>query len=691
MPDSAPANPLLETWTTPFGLAPFDRIETSHFRPAFDAAIAEHAAEIARIAGSDNAPTFDNTIAAIERSGRTLRQVSSTFFNLTGAHTSPELQAIEREIAPVLSRHRSSIYMNPDLFRRVDELHRNLSGLGLDAEQARVLDRYHTIFVRAGARLDEAGKGRLAAILERLATLGTLFSQNVLADESGYTLELDGEDDLAGLPDFVQAVAARAAAERGFTGKHVVTLSRSLIEPFLQFSTRRDLRERAYQAWIRRGDGGGPTDNKAIIAEMVQLRAERAKLLGYDTFAAFKLDDTMAKTPEAVTDLLDRVWAPARARAGRERDALQVLASAEGQNIELGPHDWRFYAEKQRRAEYDLDEGLLKPYLPLDRMIEAAFDVAGRLFGVRFREVDVLPLYHPDVRAWEVRDAEDRPVGLFLGDYFARPSKRSGAWMSAFRSQERLSGDIRPIIVNVMNFAKAAEGEPGLLSFDDARTLFHEFGHALHGLLSDVTYPLIAGTSVPGDFVELPSQLYEHWLSQPDVLRRFARHHRTGEALPEELIERLTAARNFNQGFATVEYTASAVVDMDLHRLPDPSGLDPAAFERETLTRIGMPDEIAMRHRTPHFTHIFSGDGYAAGYYSYLWSEVLDADAFRAFEETGDIFDPGVAERLKTFIYAAGGKRDPAEAYTAFRGRLPSVDALLEKRGLVETAPGGDA
>jgi peptidyl-dipeptidase Dcp len=691
MTDPRPANPLLETWATPFGLAPFERIETAHFRPAFDAAIAEHAAEIARIAKNGDAATFDNTIAAIERSGRALRQVSSTFFNLTGAHTNPELQAIEREIAPVLSRHRSSIFMNGDLFRRVDDLHRQRSPLGLDAEQARVLDRYRTIFVRAGARLDEAGKARLAAIGERLATLGTLFSQNVLADESGYTLELDGEDDLAGLPDFVRAAAARAADERGFAGKHVITLSRSLIEPFLQFSARRDLRERAYGAWIRRGDNGGPTDNKAVIAEMVQLRAERAKLLGFKSFAEFKLDDTMAKTPGAVTDLLDRVWAPARARAGRERDALQALASREGQNIDIGPHDWRFYAEKQRRAEHDLDEGLLKPYFPLDRMIEAAFDVAGRLFGLRFREVDDLALYHPDVRAWEVTDAGGRPVGLFLGDYFARPSKRSGAWMSAFRSQERLAGDIRPIIVNVMNFAKGAEGEPALLSFDDARTLFHEFGHALHGLLSDVTFPLIAGTSVPGDFVELPSQLYEHWLSQPQVLRRFARHHRTGEALPEELIERLTAARNFNQGFATVEYTASAIFDMDLHRLPNPSGLDPAAFERETLSRIGMPDEIAMRHRPPQFSHIFSGDGYAAGYYSYLWSEVLDADAFRAFEEAGDIFDPGVAERLKTFVYAAGGKREPAEAYTAFRGRLPSVDALLEKRGLAEPAPGGDA
>lgn len=691
MPDTTSTNPLLDTWTTPFGLAPFDRIEAAHFRPAFDASIAAHAAEIARIAEEGAPPTFDNTVGAIERSGRKLRQVSSTFFNLTGAHTNPELQAIEREIAPVLSRHRSAIFMNPALFARVDDLHRRRDSLGLGPEEARVLDRYRTIFLRAGAGLDEAGKIRLAAILERLATLGTRFSQNVLADESGYALPLPADEDLAGLPDFVRATAARAAAERGLEAGHAVTLSRSLIEPFLQFSSRRDLRERAFAAWIARGEGGGPTDNTPVIAETVQLRAERGKLLGFPTFAHYKLDDTMAKTPEAVRDLLDRVWAPARARAGRERDALQAVAGAEGQNIALGPHDWRYYAEKKRRAAYDLDEGLLKPYLQLDRMVEAAFDVAGRLFGLVFQERSGLALYHPDVRVWEVSDAEGRPVGLFLGDYFARPSKRSGAWMSAFRSQERLSGDIRPIIVNVMNFAQGAEGEPALLSFDDARTLFHEFGHALHGLLSDVTYPLIAGTSVPGDFVELPSQLYEHWLSQPEVLRRFARHHRTGQPIPETLLERLLAARNFNQGFATVEYTASALVDMDLHSLRDPEGLDPAAFEREALARIDMPDEIVMRHRTPHFTHIFSGDGYAAGYYSYLWSEVLDADAFQAFEETGDIFDPGVAERLKTYIYAAGGRRAPAEAYTAFRGRLPSVDALLAKRGLVETAPGGDA
>jgi peptidyl-dipeptidase Dcp len=462
----------------------------------------------------------------------------------------------------------------------------------------------------------------------------------------------------------------------------VITLSRSSIEPFLQFSRRRDLREQAFKAWAARGDTGGTTDNKAIIAEMAALRAERARLLGYETFADFKLADTMAKTPDAVLKLLNDVWRPARARAEQERDDLQALAQSQGDNIAIEPWDWRYYADGVRMARHNLDEAVIKPYFQLDRIIEAAFDTAQRLFGLGFRELKDFPRYHPDIRAWQVSDASGAPVGTFIGDYFARSSKRSGAWMSAFRSQEKLTGDIRPIIVNVMNFSKGAAGEPSLLSFDDARTLFHEFGHALHGLLSDVTYPLLAGTAVSTDFVELPSQLYEHWLSQESILRRFATHYRTGEPIPEDLLGRLMAARNFNQGFATVEYLASAFVDIELHRRRNLDDLDASAFEKETLERIGMPREIIMRHRTPHFTHVFSGDGYSSGYYSYLWSEVLDADAFTAFEETGDAFSREMADKLKRFIYSAGNLRDPAEAYTAFRGRLPTADALLAKRGL---------
>jgi peptidyl-dipeptidase Dcp len=679
-----PANPLLGPWTGPFGLPPFESIAPEHFRPAFDTALGEQQAEIAAIAESSDEPSFANTVEALERSGASLKRVGGVFFNLAGSHTNDAIQAVEREMAPVLAKHRNSIFMNEALFRRVDALHERREALGLNPEQARVLERYHTIFVRAGARLGAEEKKRLAAITERLASLGTQFSQNVLADERSYQLVLDGEADLEGLPSFLREAAAQAAEDRGLKGKHVITLSRSSIEPFLQFSKRRDLREQAFRAWAARGDTGGATDNKAIIAEMAALRAERARLLGYETFADFKLADTMAKTPDAVLKLLNDVWTPARARAEAERDSLQAQAQSQGDNIAIEPWDWRYYADQVRMARHNLDEATIKPYFQLDRIIAAAFETARRLFGLSFEELKEFPRYHPDIRAWQVKDADGAPVGTFIGDYFARPSKRSGAWMSAFRSQERLTGDIRPIIVNVMNFSKGAPGEPSLLSFDDARTLFHEFGHALHGLLSDVTYPLLAGTAVSTDFVELPSQLYEHWLSQEDILRRYATHYRTGEPIPEDLLGRLMAARNFNQGFATVEYLASAFVDIELHRSRDLSNLDASAFERETLEKIGMPREIIMRHRTPHFAHVFSGDGYSSGYYSYLWSEVLDADAFTAFEETGDAFNRDMAEKLKRFIYSAGNLRDPAQAYTAFRGRLPTADALLAKRGLTK-------
>jgi peptidyl-dipeptidase Dcp len=673
------ANPLLGEWSTPHGIPPFEAIAPEHFRPAFEAALDQQRGEIERIAGDAGEPTFDNTLAALERSGRRLKRVGGVFFNLAGSHTNDALQAIERELAPVLAKHRNAIFMNEALFRRVDALYGRRDEIDLTSEQARVLDRYHTIFVRAGARLEPEAKARLAAITERLATLGTQFAQNVLADEKAYALVLEDESDLAGLPAFVREAAARAADERGLTGKHVITLARSSIEPFLTFSSRRDLRERAFQAWARRGDSEGLTDNKPIIAEMVRLRAERARLLGYETFASFKLADTMAKTPDNVLALLREVWTPALARAKREQDDLQALAQRRGDNVAIEPWDWRYWAEQVRRERHDIDEAQIKPYFQLDRIVEAAFETARRLFGLHFSELRDVPRYHPDVRVWTVTQADGGLVGIFLGDYFARPSKRSGAWMSAFRTQERLSGDIRPIIVNVMNFSK---GDPALLSFDDARTLFHEFGHALHGLLSDVTHPLLAGTGVSSDFVELPSQLCEHWLERPEILRVYATHYRTGEPIPEPLLERLTAARNFNQGFATVEYLASAFVDLDLHQLADADGLDVSSFEQAALERIGMPRAIRMRHRTPHFTHVFSGDGYSAGYYSYLWSEVLDADAFMAFEERGDVFDPEVAARLKTYIYSAGNLRDPAEAYTAFRGRLPTPDALLAKRGL---------
>jgi peptidyl-dipeptidase Dcp len=673
-------NALLNDWTSAHGLPPFAEIAAEDFRPAFDAALAEHKAEINAVAADKAAPTFANTIEALERSGRALDKVSSLFFVLAGANTSDAIEAVERDISPLLARHSNEFYLNGALFSRIDDLYRRRESLGLNPEQMRVLARYHTRFVRAGGALDKAAQRKLAAINERMATLGTQFGQNVLADEKSFALILE-EADLAGLPDFAKAAAKAAAEERGHPGKFVITLARSSVESFLQFSSRRDLREKMMTAWLARGENGGKTDNRAIVAELVKLRTERAQLSGFKSFADYRLDDQMAKTPQAARQLLDEVWGRARARAGREKDELQKLIAEEGGNFALAAHDWRYYAEKLRKARYDLDEASVKPYLTLDNMIAAAFETANRLFGLSFKPVEV-PLYHPDARAWEVTDKDSRAVALFIGDYFARTSKHSGAWMTSLRDQEKLRGNIRPIVLNVCNFSKPAKGEPALLSFDDARTLFHEFGHALHGMLSDVTYPLLAGTAVSSDFVELPSQLYEHWLETPEILTKFARHYKTSEPMPQALLDKVLATRTFNQGFATVEYTACALVDLDFHSREKADAPDVIALERESLDRIDMPAEIAMRHRIPHFQHLFSGGGYAAGYYSYMWSEVLDADAFAAFKETGDHFDPATAKKLKDYIYSAGNLRDPAEAYKAFRGRLPTVDALLKKRGL---------
>jgi peptidyl-dipeptidase Dcp len=680
---AAAANPFFEAWNTPFGVPPFPRMTPEHFMPAFQRAFDEHEAEVAAIAAQAEPPTFENTIVALEKSGRALQRVDDVFGQLVSANSNDALLATEREVSPLIAAHWNKVRMNAALFARIDDLHRRKDGLGLTAEQKRVLDRHHTMFRRQGAALDPDKKKRLAAITERLAALGTAFSQNVLAEEQSYALVLEGESDLAGLPDFVREAASAAAAERGVAGKHVVTLQRSSVEPFLQFSSRRDLREKIFRAWLARGDNGDKSDNKAIIAETIALRAERAKLLGYPTFAHYRLDDAMAKTPDAVRGLLETVWAPARERALADRDAMQELIAEEGGNFRLAPWDWRYYAEKLRKRRCDIEEAEVKPYLQLEQVVEASFYAANRLFGLTFKPVDV-PVWHPDVKAWEVQGADGGHIGIFFGDYYARPSKQSGGWMGTLRDQEKLSGqDTRPLVLNVMNFNK---GDPTLLSFDDARTLFHEMGHALHGLLSNVTYPTISCTSVLTDWVELPSQLYEHWFEQPELLRRFAKHYRTGEAIPEALVQKLLAAKNFDKGCDTLEYIASAMVDLDLHLLQSADELDVNAFEAKTLDRIGMPEEIVMRHRPPHFGHVFSGGYYASAYYSYMWSEVLDADAFAAFEEAGDIFDPGVAKRLREDVLSTGGSRDPAELYVAFRGRLPTADALLKKRGFVEAA-----
>ncbi len=678
-------DPALVEWTGLNGLPRFDLVKDEAFAASFDAALAAHEAEIDTIANNPEPATFDNTIVALETAGDELSRVSALFWSRAGANTNDVIQALEREIAPKMSRHYSKIGTNAALFQRIDALWEGREALGLSLEQTRVLERHWKGFVKSGAKLEKPEQERLSTINETLAGLGAKFGQNVLADEKEWVLYLDEGDALDGLPDFLKDAMAAAARERGHGGRYAVTLSRSIIEPFLTASARRDLREQAFRAWVARGENEGATDNRGIVKETLALRAEKAGLLGYANFAALKLDNTMAKTPEAVNGLLMQVWEKAVARAREEEAELAVLVAEEGRNHEVMPWDWRYYAEKQRSRKFNFSEAELKPYLQLEKIIEACFDVAERLFDIHAIEKKDVPAYHPDVRVFEIRDRNDKLVAMFLGDYFARSSKRSGAWMSSYQSQHRLPlkngtvGEI-PIIYNVCNFAKPAEGKPALLSIDDARTLFHEFGHALHGMLSDVTYPSVSGTGVSRDFVELPSQLFEHWLTVPEILTRYAVHYQTGEAMPQALLDKVLAARTFNSGFATVEFTSSALVDMAFHTRGPVD--DPMAVQAEVLEKIGLPKSIVMRHATPHFQHVFSGDGYSAGYYSYMWSEVLDADAFAAFTETGDAFNPAMAERLKTYIYAVGGSVDPEDAYKAFRGKLPSPEAMLEKKGL---------
>ncbi len=678
------ANILLQDWQTPFKMPPFEAIRDEDFLPAFEEAMRLHLAEIEEIADSPDEPSFANTIEALERAGRALTNVEAVFFNLAATDANDERQSIERIVSPKLSNHAMAMLTNPKLFARIGKLFQTASELGLNEEQAQLLEDYHKKFVRAGAELDDAAKARLKEIEARLSELNTAFAQNVLGDEKAFQLVLEGEEDLKGLPDFVRQSAAEAATASGLPGKHLITLSRASIEPFLEFSERRDLREKAYKAYIARGELPGATDNRPLIQEILTLRAESAKLLGFETYAAFQIADAMAKTPANARCLLEDVWKRASEKAAAERRALETLGQSEGHNEPLAAWDWHHYAGKRRSSEFSIDGAELMPYFELNNMIAAVFETARRLFGLGFKEVSGLPVYHPDVRVFEVTDQAGKLVALFLGDYFYRPSKRSGAWMSSFRRQERLDGEVVPIIVNVLNFTKAAPGNPALLSLDDARTLCHEFGHALHGLLSDVTYGSLSGTSVDRDFVELPSQLFENWLLQPETLSRFARHAETGEPIPADLADRVLAARKFNQGFATVEYTASALFDLDIHEKAAPEGIDPAAFEESLRARIGMPDAIALRHRPAHFQHIFAGSSYAAGYYTYLWAEVMEADAFGAFEEAGSIFDPAVAERLHKYIYSSGGTMKPEEAYRAFRGRDPDPGPLMEKRGLTD-------
>lgn len=670
-------NPLLAEWNTPFKLPPFSEISDDDFEPAVKEAMASARAKIDEIVDNPEAPTFENTIDALELADTQLGRVLGVFYNLAGADSTDKREELQRVFSPMLAEYSSDISMNVALFDRINLVWETRNSFGLTQEQERVLELTRRGFIRSGAALEGAPRERHREIKARLAVIGTEFAQNLLTDEREWFLPL-AESDLAGLPDFVIAVARAAGVEKRADGP-VVTLSRSLIVPFLQFSERRDLRKTAYEAWVARGANGGATDNREITVETLKLRNERAELLGYENFAAYKLETEMAKTPDNVRGLLMAVWSEAKPAAERDGAILEEMMIKDGINGPLEAWDWRYYSEKRRLAEHDLDEAELKPYFQLDQMIEAAFDCAGKLFGLKATQIDY-PLYHPDCRVWEIT-RDGKHVAVFIGDYFARGSKRSGAWCSAMRSQHKLGSDVHPIVVNVCNFAKPNEGEAALLSYDDARTLFHEFGHALHQMLSDVTYESVSGTSVSRDFVELPSQLFEHWLEVPEVLEKHARHSVTGAPIPKALLDRLIAAQTYDMGFATVEYVASALVDLEFHNGTVPE--DTMTRQAEILDQIGMPHAIRMRHATPGFAHVFSGDGYASAYYSYMWSEVMDADAFRAFEEAEGPFDPVVAQRLEGNILSKGGSQVPEELYLKFRGRMPEVEALLKGRGFI--------
>ena len=675
-------NPLLAKWEGPYGgIPPFDRVQISLFKPALEDGIAERLAETEKIANDPAPPDFENTIAALERSGRTLTRVT-TLYGVWGATmSSPEYQVVEREMAPRLASLLDQIFQNEPLFKRIEAVYNSPAKARLNAEQQRLTWVYYTNFVRAGARLNADAKKRLSQINQQLAGLYTRFSQNVLAEETDQFLVLKSEDELAGLPQSLRDAAAAAAETKKQPGTWVIMNTRSSIDPFLTYSDRRDLREKAWRMFINRGDNGGEHDNNAIITEVLQLRAERAKLLGYPTHAHWRLENAMAKTPEKAMELMEAVWKPAVARVHEEVADMQALADKEGAKIKIEPWDYRYYMEKVRKAKYDLDQNEIKPYLQLEKLREGIFWVAGELFNFNFTPATNVPVAHPDVRVWEVTDKTSKKhIGLWYFDPYARAGKRSGAWMNAYRTQERVNGEITTIVSNNSNFVKGKPGEPVLISWDDASTMFHEFGHALHGLSSNVTYPLLSGTSVARDYVEFPSQLLEHWLPTPEVLQRFALHYQTGKPIPQELVDKIKRSATFNQGFATVEYLSAALIDMKLHLAGDRK-IDPDAFERETLAQLGMPKEIVMRHRTPQFLHVFSSDGYSAGYYSYLWSDVLTADAFGAFVEGKGPYDRAVADRLRKYIFSVGNTVDPAEGYRAFRGRDPKTDALMKKRG----------
>ena len=675
-------NLLTAAWAGPYGGVPaFDKVRVSDLEPALEAAMAENLAQVEKIADDPAPPTFANTIAAMERTGRTLDRVTTIYGIWAANMSSPEFRQLETEMDPKLAAFADKITQNTALFKRIEAVYNSTEKSKLTPEKQRLTWRYYTNFVRAGAKLDLPAKTRLSAINQQLAKLFTRFSQNLLADENEPFLELKTEADLAGLPQSERDAAAAEAKTRKVSGVGAIANTRSSIEPFLTYSTRRDLREKAFKLFVNRGDNGGARDNNAIISEILQLRAERAKLLGFPTHAHWRLDNVMAKTPERAMQLMEAVWKPAVERVREEVADMQKIADAEKAGIKIEPWDYRFYSEKVRKAKYDLDQNEVKPYLQLEKLREGMFWVAGELFNFNFKQVTNVPVFHADVRVWEVTDkTSGKHVGLWYFDPYARIGKRSGAWMNSYRTQEKLDRDITTIVSNNSNFVKGKPGEAVLISWDDAITLFHEFGHALHGLSSNVKYPTLSGTAVARDYVEFPSQLLEHWVSTPEVLQKFAVHYKTGEPIPQAMVDRIKKASTFNQGFSTVEYLASALVDMKLH-LAGSQKIDPDAYEKKTLAELGMPSEIVMRHRTPQFGHVFANDGYSAGYYSYLWSDVLNADAYEAFTEAGGPYDKKVAERLKKYVFSVGNTIDPADGYRQFRGRDPKVEALMKKRG----------
>lgn len=685
LPESASyqaKNPMLAPWAGPYGGVPaFDKVKVEHFEPALEAGMEERLREIDAIAESTSLPTFENTIAALERSGQTMDRVQKIYSIWGGNMSTPDFQVVQRKMAPKLAALSDKIVQNEKLFQRIASIYNGPEKSRLTPEQQRLVWLHYTTFIRSGAKLNKKDKERLSEINQKLAGLFTKFSQNVLADETEQMLILDHENDLAGLPLSVKNAAAEQANEKKMPGKWVIANTRSSVDPFLTYSGKRALREKAWKMFINRGDNGDDYDNNKVITEILKLRGERARLLGYKTHAHWRLENTMAKTPEKALELMEAVWKPAIARVQEEVTDMQAFADKERAGITIAPWDYRYYAEKVRKARYDLDQNEVKPYLQLDKLRDGMFWVAGELFNFHFTPVENVPVYHPDVKVWEVKDkTSGKHVGLWYFDPYARDGKRSGAWMNAYRSQEKMDKPVTTIVSNNANFVKGKQGEPVLVSWDDATTLFHEFGHALHGLSSNVTYPSLAGTAVVRDYVEFPSQLLEHWLSTPEVLQRFALHYKTGKPIPQEIVDRIERAATFNQGFSTTEYLASALVDMKYHLSTEPE-INPDSFEKQTLAALNMPRELVMRHRSPHFSHIFSGDSYSAGYYSYLWSDVLTADAYGAFTEGGGPYDKAVAERLRKHIFSVGNTIDPAEGYRAFRGRDPKIEPLMKKRG----------